>query len=370
MTSPSIRLSGAVMTHPRRVDAARAVADGLPELGLKVVVDPKPEGPPAALRAARLAWAAVDPDATHHLVVQDDAVPSADFSRRLESLIAAQPDAAVSLFTEWGSRTSHVIRIAAMLGYTMAPVVDDYIPAVALVLPAEVARGFEEYVRAKVDEGAPDDVALLDYLGDLGIPAVIPVANLVDHRDDISLVGNNVMGNRSATCLPPADIVPDGPHSLLTAPATVPYYDFWGQYSDACVPDESSVDGRVRSSARVWLFERGVTHQEMMVLLEDALARHPQREFLVDRLSEIVLSEMWIVAFLLGVITAEHAATVDRPLDLTGPMAKAALATFGPGAVRRVVPARWLPTVGSLLEPLILDGVRAGAARESSRISS
>ncbi|MBE1574373.1 hypothetical protein ACFORH_35185 [Amycolatopsis roodepoortensis] len=369
MTPPPIRLSGAVMTHPKRIDAARAVADGLPELGLQVVVDPEPEGPPAALRAARLAWAAVDPGATHHLVIQDDAVPSADFTRRLNSLIAAQPDAAVSLFTEWGSRTSHVIRIAAMLGYTMAPVVDDYIPAVALVLPAEVARGFEEYVQAKVDEGAPDDVALLDYLSDLGIRTVIPVANLVDHRDDISLVGNNVMGNRSAACLPPPDAVPDGPHSLLTAPATVPYYDFWGQYSDACIPDESSVDGRVRSSARVWLRERGVTYQDMMVLLEEALDRHPQREFLVDRLSEISLSELWIVAYLLGVITAEHARAVGRTPDFTGPLTKAALATFGPGAVRRVVPARWLPAVGSLLEPLILDGVRAGAARETSRAS-
>ncbi|MET9232381.1 hypothetical protein [Lentzea sp. NPDC003310] len=370
MTSPSIRLSGAVMTHPKRVAAARALSDGLPELGLQVVVDPQPEAPPAALRTARLAWAAVGPDATHHLVLQDDAVPAADFLRRLEPLVAARPDAALSLFTEWGSRTSHVVRIAALLGYTMAPVVDDYIPAVGLVLPAEVARGFEEYARAKLDGRDHDDVALLDYLSDLGVETVIPVAGLVDHREDISLVGNNVMGNRSATCFPPAGTVPAGPHSLLTAPATVPYYDFWGQYSDACVPDESSVDGRERSSARAWLLERSVTHPEMMALLEEALARHPQREFLVDRLSEIVLGEVWIVAFLLGVIAAEHAREVGRPLDFAAPLAKAALATFGPGAVRRVVPARWLPTVGSVLEPLVLDGVRAGAARENARTSA
>ncbi|MGW0836127.1 hypothetical protein [Streptomyces prunicolor] len=350
------------MTHPRRARAAQELADRFRTPGAKVVLDPEPDGPPTALRAARLAWASVDPEATHHLVLQDDALPVAGFLDRLTSLIAAEPDAAFSLHAEWGGMTSHAIRLAAMLGHTLAPVVDDYIPCVALVLPAEVARGFEEYARTKVDEKAPDDVAMLDYLADRGTRALIPVANLVDHHEAISLVGNNKFGPRPATCLPPADAVPDGPHSLLTGLDIIPYYDFWGQYSDALLPDDSTVVGWVRTSARDSLLSRGITREHLTTTLGESLARRPESDLLLDRISEVVLNELWIVSFLHGVVAAELSPDDGASLDLTGPVANAALSTLGPGAVRRVVPYRRLPAVGALLHPLVLDGIRAGVA--------
>ncbi len=43
----------------------------------------EPDGAPTPLRSARLAWEAAYPGATHHLVLQDDAVPCADFRSRL-----------------------------------------------------------------------------------------------------------------------------------------------------------------------------------------------------------------------------------------------------------------------------------------------
>ncbi|MFC8626782.1 hypothetical protein [Streptomyces anulatus] len=368
MRPSDIRLSAAVMSHPRRAAAAHALADRFPDLNIRVVLDPDPEGPPTALRAARLAWAAVAPDATHHLVLQDDALPVEDFLARLHTLIAAQPDAALSLFTEWGSRTSYALRIAAMHGHRLAPVVDDYIPCVALVLPAATARGFEEYVRAKVAEGAPDDVALLHYLADLGTRTLIPVVNLVDHPAETSLVGNSVHGPRPSACLTPGGDAPDAsPLTVLTGLGTVPYYDFWGQYSDACVPDPSAVDGRVRSSARVYLREQGVGEDQLADTLREALARHPQGGDLTDQVSGIVLTEVWIVAFLLGHVAAALEGRQGATLDLTGPVAGAALATLGPGAIRRVVPSHRLPLVGTWLTYLVLDAVRAGMARAPLR---
>jgi hypothetical protein len=351
------------MSHPSRASAARALADRFPELNIRVVLDPEPDGPPTALRAARLAWAAVAPDATHHLVLQDDALPADDFLARLHTLIAAQPDAALSLFTEWGSRTSHALRIAAMHGHRLAPVVDDYIPCVALVLPADTARGFDEYVRVKAAAGEPDDVALLNYLADRGTRTLIPVVNLVDHLTEASLVGNSVHGPRPSACLvPEGDRSDELPPTVLTGLGTVPYYDFWGQYSDACVPDPSTVDGRVRSSARVFLREQGIGEAELAEGLRSALARHPQRVPLTDQVSEIVLTEVWIVAYLLGHIAATLEGRRGATLDLTGPVARTALATLGPGAVRRVVPSRRLALVGEWLTPLVLDAVRAGMA--------
>ncbi|MFJ2648061.1 hypothetical protein ACIO1C_15155 [Streptomyces sp. NPDC087420] len=367
MTASRIRLSAAVMSHPKRADAAHALAARFPELNVRVALDPEPDGPPSSLRSARLAWAAVDPEATHHLVLQDDALPTEDFLERLHALIEAHPDAALSLFTEWGSRTSYALRIAAMHGCDLTPVVDDYIPCVALVLPRELAEGFEEYVLAKAAEGEPDDVALLNYLTDRGIRTLMPVANLVDHDNAVSLVGNNVHGARTAACLMPANPVDPGSapttHSVLTGLGTVPYYDFWGQYSDACVPDPSTVDGRMRSSARAFLLKQGVTQDELVTELRDSLARRPEREFLTDRVSEVVLTEVWIVSYLLGFLAAELEGQRGASLDLTGPVATAALATLGPGAIRRVVPSRWLPAVGAVLTPLLLDAVRAGMAR-------
>ncbi|WP_406126655.1 hypothetical protein OHQ89_32985 [Streptomyces canus] len=318
MTTTAMRLSIAVMTHPRRARAAERLADRFRDQAAQVVLDPEPDGPPSALRAARRAWAAADPEATHHLVLQDDALPVAGCLDRLASLVAAEPDAAFSLHAEWGSMTSHAIRLAAVLGHTLAPVVDDYIPCVALVLPVEAALGFEEYARTKVAEDAPDDVAMLDYLADRNIRALIPVANLVDHHEALSLVGNNKFGPRPATCLPPADTVADGPHSLLTGLDVIPYYDFWGQYSDALLPDDSVTNGWVRTSARDWLLGRGITREELTATLEESLARRPESDLLRERISEVVLTELWIVAFLHGVVAAGLARDDGASLDLTG----------------------------------------------------
>ncbi|MFJ3881025.1 hypothetical protein ACIPW5_26725 [Streptomyces sp. NPDC090077] len=364
-----VRLSAAVMCHPSREAAARALAGRFPDLHATVVLDPAPDGPPDALRTALRAWSAVVPGATHHLVLQDDALPAEDFLRRLHALVAAQPDAALSLFTEWGSRTSYALRIAAMSGHHLAPVVDDYVPCVGLVLPAGVARGFADHARAEAADGDPDDLALLHYLAARGVRTLVPVANLVDHDNGApSLVGNSVHGPRSAACLVPPDLaaLPAEP-TVLTGLGTVPYYDFWGQYSDACIPDDSTVDGRVRSSARVFLRGHGVTQDELSAGLAAALERCPERAFLTERVSEIVLTEVWIVSFLLGFTAAGLEGRGGASLDLTGPLPAAALATLGPGAVRRVVPRWLLPAVGALLTPLVLEAVRAGAARAPLR---
>ncbi len=48
--------------------------------------------------------------------------------------------------------------------------------------------------------------------------------------------------------------------------------------------------------------------------------------------------------------------------DPARPFARAALATLAPGALRRVVPVRWLTSVGELLAPLVETAVLRGAA--------
>ncbi|MZE70819.1 hypothetical protein, partial [Streptomyces sp. SID5789] len=324
-----------------------------PALAARVVTDPEPQGPPSALRTARLAWRSASADATHHLVLQDDAVLRPDFADTVAALAAARPRDSVSLFTEWGSRTANAVRAAALLGHAWAPVVDDYLPSVALVLPAQLARGFEEYAAAKAAPDATDDVTLLDYLRDVG--RVVPVAGPVDHANPPSLVGNDVMGPRSAACLAPAG---DPGGSVLPAMRAVPYFCWWEQLAVVYLRDPASPDGWRRVPAEEALLARGIGRERVVASLRTALESVPHRELIHDRVSGVLLAEVWTTAYALGVVTRD----LGGFPDLGRPAAREALATLAPGALRRVVPVRWLAAVGELLYPLVAAAVLGGAA--------
>ncbi|MFE1272034.1 hypothetical protein [Streptomyces sp. NPDC058758] len=349
-------LSTVIMAHPRRRAEAQALVEAHPALAARVVTDPEPEGPPSALRTARRAWQAVAPGATHHLVVQDDALPAPGFAGTVAALAAARPEASLSLFTEWGSRTANAVRAAALLGHAWAPVVDDYLPSVALVLPAPLALGFEEYAAAKATPEATDDVTLLDYLH--AVDKLVPVAGPVDHANPPSLVGNDVMGPRSAACLSAA-ADPDG--SVLPAMTAVPYFCWWEQLAVVYLRDPAAADGWRRVPAEEALAERGLGRERIVGALRQALETLPHRAFVHDRVSDVLLAEVWTTAYALGVVTRELGASDGAFPDPSRPAARAALATLAPGALRRVVPVRWLTAVGELLSPLVEAAVLAGA---------
>ncbi len=68
------------------------------------------------MRTARRAFAAATAEATHHLVVQDDVSLADGFLDALGATVALHPEAALSLFVEWGSRTAYLARWAAFTG--------------------------------------------------------------------------------------------------------------------------------------------------------------------------------------------------------------------------------------------------------------
>jgi hypothetical protein len=80
-----------------------------------------------------------------------------------------------------------------------------------------------------------------------------------------------------------------------------------------------------------------------------------------DRVSDVLLAEVWTTAYTLGVVTRDLGAPDGRFPDPTRPAARTALATLVPGALRRVVPVRWLAAVGELLHPLVEAAVLRGA---------
>ncbi len=188
------------MTHPSRRAAAERLRHSHPELPFRIVTDPAPGGPASALRAARRAWGAVADGATHHLVVQDDMLLADNFSTYLELAVAARPDDVLCFFTEWGSRTSHAVRLATVDGRSWVPVLDPYIPTAATLYPAGIARE----LAACEGFDVADDVLLLRFVRERGITPYVSVPNLAEHASSPSLIGNDLlMGPRRSAYFAP-----------------------------------------------------------------------------------------------------------------------------------------------------------------------
>ncbi|QGQ19874.1 hypothetical protein GC089_12445 [Cellulomonas sp. JZ18] len=165
---------------------------------VRVVLDPDPDGPPSTVRTARRAWRPWHASATHHLLLQDDVTLPPDFGRHVTAAVAARPDAALSFFSEWGSFTSHALRVGAYAGYPWVRQPDTYLATQALVLPVGHADALA-HLLAGADLDEPDDHAVHRYVTGAGIEHLVSSPNLVQHDDRPSVVGNGAMGARRAT---------------------------------------------------------------------------------------------------------------------------------------------------------------------------
>jgi hypothetical protein len=361
--SGTVRISTAIMTHPRRRRQAEALARRCADLNPVVVLDPEPDAAPSALRSARLAWDAAEPAATHHLVLQDDAVPCPGFGTRLTAAVEAQPDAALALFVSWGSRLSYAVRLAALCGFGWTEVVERYMPTVALVMPAGAARDMASFLRTA--DGTDDDEAVLRYLSQVGLPAYAAVPSLVDHRDLPSLTGHDFRGIRRAVCMvsplqPGVQQRTEWAGSVLR-PDAVPFVtDHTGRAFCHFVRETPGLAGEVVRAPRL-LRERGLPADHLCRTL-NAFLRGAEAELLADAVGWGFLYELWMAAHLLGALAIEHRADdQNQPDPLAAPLARAALSTMGLGALRRLVPYRQLEFLAESLTSLLFAGVQAGA---------
>ncbi|MFJ4683991.1 hypothetical protein [Streptomyces sp. NPDC088789] len=216
------RLSGVVMTHPKRRQAAEELALKAPPGALRVVMDPDPTGTPSVLRTALAAWDSIEDGATHHLVVQDDMSLSESFFERVRLAVDAMPDAALALFALWDSRNGAAIRLGAMAGARWVGAVNEYFPCVAIVLPRAVAEGYVRYGRQRL--GAwPDDILMHRFLRENAVPRYVSVPSLAEHQDRGSISGNAFRGPRRAVCFLPGDR-PGDEGNRLTGLSVLPFY--------------------------------------------------------------------------------------------------------------------------------------------------
>jgi hypothetical protein len=202
-TEPKIRLSAAIMHHPARTGLIPPLLSACAPLEPVVVLDPDPTGLPRALRTSRESWSAAAPDATHHLVLQDDVRPVPGFAAYVEALVRARPDAAIALCVNWDSpHNSALVRRAALAGSAWARLSPfEWVPTLGLILPIYRARELAALLRTLTPETfwADDDEAVANYCNRYRVPVYAPIPHLLDHGTAASVVGNHEDGARHGT---------------------------------------------------------------------------------------------------------------------------------------------------------------------------
>ncbi|MGW1062120.1 NAD-dependent epimerase/dehydratase family protein [Micromonospora rubida] len=281
-----VRLSAAVMTHPKRLAEAEELAATDARGRVQVIVDPEPDGRPTALRVAPLSWSCVEPDATHHLVFQDDVVVADGFYDHAERAAVAVPDEAIAFYAGWEARNGAVARLAALTGAEWAYALQEHVPCQALMLPAELARGYAKFQEEHGD-GWPYDVVVQRYLNARGVRVRFCTPTTVQHTEMPSLAGNAYHGFRQATRYVDR-VTPSTSYECADFPV-VPFY----QYGDArCA---------VRYGTE-WEYLETERHLGRIGLLDRCLAGFtaPDPAVLPERVSRAV----WLTGFAIGVVTA------------------------------------------------------------------
>jgi hypothetical protein len=362
------RISTAVMTHPSRMESAERLVRSHPELAIKVIVDPRPDGPPAALRTARRAWAAMPATSTHHLVLQDDVQGTAQLGRHVVDAVAAQPLAPLSFFTEWGSKTAQAVRMAALSGRAWAEVVDHLHTSAAVLLPAPLVRDFLAHLATPgvADEDTVADADILfGFLRARGLMPLMSVPNLVEHIELASLLGNDVLrGPRHSPCFDPALPVHDWTAGVWQDTPVLPHFSTRDARSYCHV---RTGDGWTARQTVDWLLDRGLPLRELIDHFRTNLNELAGVAQIRSVLAETMLLELWVTAYATGIALREFQGLTPAELDdaLRGPVGSRAWSSMVPGAFRKILPlpvSRWLAeALQPLIEQAIHDGARTGA---------
>ncbi|MGR8007559.1 NAD-dependent epimerase/dehydratase family protein [Streptomyces hypolithicus] len=326
------------MTHPKRLEEAQLLADADVRSRVQVVVDPEPEGRPTALRVAPLSWDCVEPDVTHHLVLQDDVLLAEGFYEHAERAAAAVPHEAISFYAGWEARNGAVARLAALTGAQWAYTLQEHVPCQALMLPAEVARGYARF-QEEHGEGWPYDVVMQRYLNALGIPVRFCTPSTVQHDDLPSLAGNSYHGFRQATLFTEGAV--ESPYDCPRFPV-VPFY----QYGDARCAVQDGAEWEYMETAR---YLRRVGLLDRCRTAFDAAEPFP--------LAERVSLAVWETGFAIGAVTA------DEP-EPEPSVAAAVMETLGSGGLCEEFTADELlgmaPQVRDLALAALEEGRKAG----------
>lgn len=318
-----------VMAHPKRAESASKLARTVGS-GVRVIFDPDPDGPPSSSRAAARAWRYCDTTAGHHLVLQDDVVPTPHLLESVGRAISAYPDAVLALYANSNSWHGGAARVALLAGYgwvNWAPL--EYFPTVAAVMPCRIAHEFAELAERQdgVDSDADarkDDMLMRSFLADRKYRALVRTSALVEHRAMVSIAGNDMNEVRRSVRLAAPDDVPDARESLLAEVPAWPNFAYRRAVLKMPVKhDRSSFRTQGRADH---LMSVGLRWDEVRALSDELwkeLPSIPERNSTARRFAE----ELCLASYTAGwTLAAVQGPGVGRPLR--SPATDAALRSY------------------------------------------
>jgi len=370
LNSARLRVTAAVMTHPKRLPGARQVLARLAPLEARLAVDPQPDGPPTSMRSAQIAFAVGEAGVTHHLVVQDDVWLPEGFADAACQAMSLHPDRPISFFVEWGSPTATLARWAALTGVNWVPVINPYVPTLALALPRRLSTELARYLQDEATAEMADDIAVRRFLRRAGKSALVAVPNLVEHLEFPSLTGNDGHGVRRSACVLPEVVPTFDNRVLLEVPRLVPFVAWTHGVSTVIDTADETLATR-RPTADV-LTTWGTSRSELFAAYESALQGRTASLRQRATVCHTYLFEVWLTAAAMGAIqqTQWPASIANLSSRLDDPAAVQALRTMAPGALRLFVDPDTLLSDADELTALWLDAMEYGAAHCNADLDS
>src|SRR2546423_1122129 len=363
----NVRLSGAVMAHPRRTEPGQALIRSTRPGFLALVLDPEPDGPPTALRTAMRAWSSIPPASTHHVVLEDDAELCPGFVEHAERAAAAAPDAAIVFHANWSSRNGAALRLGALAGGRWVRAADEYTPTVALLLPATVGAGFAAYARRHGGSWA-GDVVMSRYLKSIGVPTYVTVPNLVEHGDHPSVADNDFHGLRLSACY--ADLPAHADWSLdhVLQPDVVPLFKFG---MALCAIRQGPMGRWLTVGSDRCLRRLGMDVGGCLESLASALSSAPDTTRALDaRLSRAVVESLWRTAYVMGFVSRRPERFPDLGAELVAwsadPLVDEVITTVGAGGLCMSLSSAELVRLAEPLRYVVQAALIAGARRRGS----
>lgn len=165
--------------------------------GAELVVDPDPDSKlRSPFRTYMECLRRTPPEATHRLIVQDDAWPCSDFRRRVGALIAERPDVLIPLFVPDTAELGRQFKRGLAAGDRWRQVPAGWVPTVALVWPVEMAADYLAFAEQKWDirKQRGDDSPVGVWRTARRAEAWMPIPSIVQHPDEETSLFRNSKG--------------------------------------------------------------------------------------------------------------------------------------------------------------------------------
>jgi hypothetical protein len=369
MPDSASEVSVAVMSHPRRNHEASLLAERLE--GARVVCDPEPGEDPSPLKTSLHAWRAVEPGATHHLVVQDDIDLSDGFLRRVRAGVQLFPDSAIAFYCNWNSANGAAVRLAAAAGATWAEETGaEYFPTLAMVLPSRHIDAYLEFAAPFAGLWRDDDEVVREFLVSRGIGAVLSVPSLVQHGHLPSLAGNAAHGIRRAACFSPRVAHDEAREAVAHSIAQIPWLKAGRVLSmvrSGAQPHSGAQPDYLRRPWTEMLAPLRLDAADLRGRFGKLTVRDARLDKARTDLGDLFVYSLWLASYLMGAITGNDAVPVrvlaEGSPDAGGLMARAGLDTLAAGAsIGTVIPADLVEAYRPELAALTENGFAGGLA--------